>query len=30
MLEIDSLRSGYGPMNILHDVSLRVDRGEVV
>ncbi|MCD6675280.1 MAG: ABC transporter ATP-binding protein [Burkholderiaceae bacterium] len=30
MLEIRGLRSGYGPMNILHDVSLRVDRGEVV
>lgn len=30
MLEIRGLQSGYGPMNILHDVSLRVDRGEVV
>jgi branched-chain amino acid transport system ATP-binding protein len=30
MLEIRNLASGYGPLQILWDVSLRVDEGEVV
>lgn len=30
MLEIKDLRSGYGKINVLRDVSLRVDAGEIV
>jgi branched-chain amino acid transport system ATP-binding protein len=30
LLEIENLRSGYGDVPILHDVSLTVDEGEVV
>ena len=29
-LELEQVRSGYGRMEILHEVSLRVDEGEVV
>jgi len=29
-LELDQVRSGYGRMEILHEVSLRVDQGEIV
>ena len=29
-LELDKVRSGYGRMEILHEVSLRVDEGEIV
>lgn len=30
MLEVEDLRGGYGDLAVLHDVSLRVDHGEVV
>jgi branched-chain amino acid transport system ATP-binding protein len=30
MLEVKNLVSGYGPIEVLHDVSLHVDRGETV
>ena len=30
MLRVDGLEVGYGPLTVLRDVSLRVDRGEVV
>jgi ABC-type branched-subunit amino acid transport system ATPase component len=30
LLDVRHIRSGYGEMSILHDVSMRVDRGEVV
>jgi branched-chain amino acid transport system ATP-binding protein len=30
MLEVDGLAAGYGPAQVLFDVSLRVDAGEVV
>jgi len=30
LLEVASIRAGYGPVPVLHDVSLRVGRGEVV
>lgn len=30
MLEIESLDAGYGESKVLHDVHLRVDRGEIV
>jgi branched-chain amino acid transport system ATP-binding protein len=30
LLEIRDLEAGYGPINVLHKVSLTVDRGEVV
>ncbi len=29
-LEVDKLRAGYGPAQVLHDVSLTVDEGEIV
>ncbi|MCE9563423.1 MAG: ABC transporter ATP-binding protein [Planctomycetes bacterium] len=30
MLEVTDLEAGYGPINVLHKLSLRVDRGEIV
>jgi len=30
MLEAVSINSGYGPIRVIHDVSLRVEKGEVV
>jgi branched-chain amino acid transport system ATP-binding protein len=30
MLAVSKLRAGYGPMDILHDLSLAVERGEIV
>ena len=30
LLQIDAVRSGYGRLQVLHDVSLSVDHGEVV
>ena len=30
MLEVDAVDAGYGPLQILHGVSLRVDAGEIV
>jgi branched-chain amino acid transport system ATP-binding protein len=30
LLEIRDLEAGYGPINVLHKVSLTVDRGEIV
>ena len=30
LLEVDRLRAGYGPIDVLHDVDLRVDAGEIV
>ncbi len=30
ILDIENLRAGYGPIAVLHDVSLHVDEGEVV
>ena len=30
MLEVISINSGYGPIRVIHDVSLRVEKGEVV
>lgn len=30
MLEIKSLRAGYGPIEVIHDVSFAVDAGELV
>lgn len=29
-LEVDKLRAGYGPVEVLHEVSLHVDEGEIV
>lgn len=30
MLGMESIRAGYGPNDVLHDVTLRVDSGEIV
>jgi branched-chain amino acid transport system ATP-binding protein len=30
LLQVEQLRSGYGPIDALHDVSLSVDEGEIV
>jgi branched-chain amino acid transport system ATP-binding protein len=30
LLEVRGLRSGYGPVDVLHDVGLHVDAGEIV
>ena len=30
LLEVTDLEAGYGPINVLHRLSLRVDRGEIV
>ena len=30
LLEVAELRAGYGPVNVLHDVDLAVDDGEIV
>ena len=30
LLTVDKLRSGYGPINVLHDISLSVHAGEIV
>lgn len=30
MLNVDKIRSGYGPIDVLHDLSLTVDAGEIV
>ena len=30
LLEIENLRAGYGPLDVLHGVSLTVDTGEIV
>lgn len=30
LLEVNNLRSGYGPIDVLHEVALRVDAGEIV
>ena len=30
MLAIRNLRSGYGKIEVLHDVSLAIDRGQIV
>ena len=30
MLELHALRAGYGAVEVLHEVSLRVDAGEIV
>ncbi len=30
LLSIDSLCAGYGPIRVLHDLSLHVDEGEIV
>jgi len=30
LLEVTDLEAGYGPINVLHKLSLRVDRGEIV
>jgi branched-chain amino acid transport system ATP-binding protein len=30
MLALDAVDAGYGPLEVLHQVSLRVDRGEIV
>ncbi|HRO59266.1 MAG TPA: ABC transporter ATP-binding protein [Burkholderiaceae bacterium] len=30
MLQLDALAAGYGPVEILHGVSLKVDQGEIV
>ena len=30
LLEVSDLRAGYGPLNVLHDLSLRVEAGEIV
>ena len=30
MLEVDGVDAGYGPLQVLHGVSLRVDAGEIV
>ena len=30
LLEVNALRSGYGPIDVLHDIALHVDAGEIV
>jgi len=30
LLEVENVVSGYGEMEILHDVSIRADKGEIV
>lgn len=30
LLEVTNLRSGYGPIDVLHDIALHVDAGEIV
>ena len=30
MLEVDNITAGYGKLQILHDLSIRVDDGELV
>jgi len=30
LLEVNNLRSGYGPIDVLHEIALRVDAGEIV
>jgi branched-chain amino acid transport system ATP-binding protein len=30
LLTVDRLRSGYGPIDVLHDIALTVDAGEIV
>ncbi len=30
LLRVEKLRAGYGPIDVLHDISLTVDEGEVV
>lgn len=30
LLKVDKLRAGYGPIDVLHDISLHVDEGEIV
>lgn len=30
MLKIENLKTGYGPIEVLHQISLRVERGEIV
>jgi branched-chain amino acid transport system ATP-binding protein len=30
LLEVSELRAGYGPVNVLHDIELTVDDGEIV
>jgi len=30
LLEVDKLRAGYGPIDVLHDISLEVNEGEIV
>ncbi len=30
LLTVDKLRSGYGPIDVLHDISMTVDTGEIV
>jgi branched-chain amino acid transport system ATP-binding protein len=30
LLTVDRLRSGYGPIDVLHDIALQVDAGEIV
>jgi branched-chain amino acid transport system ATP-binding protein len=30
MLAVSNLRAGYGPIDVLHDLSLNVERGEIV
>ena len=30
LLTVDKLRSGYGPIDVLHDISMTVDAGEIV
>ena len=30
MLEVDSIRSGYGRITVLHDISFQVKKGEIV
>jgi len=30
LLTVDRLRSGYGPIDVLHDIALHVDTGEIV
>ena len=30
LLEVENLEAGYGPINVLHRLSLTVNRGEIV
>ena len=30
ILEVKDLEAGYGPINVLHRISLTVNRGEIV